>query len=451
MALLVPIATSDHMLTSLTDHSWHPPTRPCPPGMERAMAMRDARAGHVPSSMARRFPHESRLVMACMQPQPHLRPTAVQLLAMLDVVWPTTDPAARAPASSSGGAAAPMRAVRAGSESYSAVRQGGQGHARASSLGSLAFEGVGVANGAARAKAGAVVEVVEERGGIATPRERMQGGVVGGGKAGSLSTVAPPPAVMLLPPVSEGSGPSGGASTSGGSAVTAGAARVARAPNAVPIRQIAYDTSSSADSLPAARNASAFCGAASVAAAVELGVPVATPKVPLPPGWLGVTSANSNPLPLRQQQQRRVSPCTAVLLEDRAVQTDVTWLYGSAPRSVYSSSSPQAVAAGAVEVVRGPGKEGALGSQGACGEPGPQQEQEQQAMQGADHHSSVHKGSSCVLHMEIGVAADGVGSGADGPGGGDAELGEYGAVLRLKDAEIARLRALLAEHGVVHE
>ncbi len=419
------------------------------------MAMRDARAGHVPPCMARRFPNESRLVLACLQPQPHLRPTAAQLLAMLDVIWPTTDPSSTAPGSSGGGAAG-TGAARTGDVTYGSVRQGGQRHARGSSLGSLAFEGAGVANRAVGAKAGAGVEVLEERGGVATPRGRMQGGVVGGGRAGSLSAVAPPPALLLLPPVSEGSGPSEGSSASGGrAAVMAGAAGVAGAASAVPVRQAEYDTSSSADSLPAARNASAFCGAASAAAAVALGAPAAAPRVPLPPGWLGVTSANSNPLPLRQQQQRRVSPCTAVLLEDRAVQTDVTWLYGSAPRSVCSSSSsPQRGADGATEVVGGSGKDGAPGSQDASAQPGAQQEQQQQqqqAPQGAENHSSVLVGSGCVLHRGVGsgVAAGGVGSGANGPGGVVAEPGDNEAVLRLKDAEIARLRALLAQHGIV--
>eukprot|EP00798_Chlamydomonas_sp_ICE-L_P020994 gene20994-27852_t len=56
-------------------------------GMERAMAMKDAREGILPTSMLARHPLESKLTIQLLSSNPSQRPTALELLAILEVLW----------------------------------------------------------------------------------------------------------------------------------------------------------------------------------------------------------------------------------------------------------------------------------------------------------------------------------------------------------------------------
>ncbi|GLI63874.1 hypothetical protein VaNZ11_006991 [Volvox africanus] len=55
--------------------------------MERANAMRDARQGRLPASFLRSYPLEARLAEACLRTVPELRPSASQILELLDAMW----------------------------------------------------------------------------------------------------------------------------------------------------------------------------------------------------------------------------------------------------------------------------------------------------------------------------------------------------------------------------
>lgn len=75
--------------------------------------MREARAGVLPASLLRAYPAEARLAAACLSHQPERRPTAVQLLAMLDLLWGRAAevPGAAVAAVSAAAAAAPFGAA----------------------------------------------------------------------------------------------------------------------------------------------------------------------------------------------------------------------------------------------------------------------------------------------------------------------------------------------------
>ncbi|GFR45617.1 hypothetical protein Agub_g7024 [Astrephomene gubernaculifera] len=80
-------------------------------GMERAMAMRDARAGRLPDSFCRTYPEEATLAAACLERDPMRRPTAAQLLVILDMLWGPAGTAAAAAAVPGNGIAAAAAAA----------------------------------------------------------------------------------------------------------------------------------------------------------------------------------------------------------------------------------------------------------------------------------------------------------------------------------------------------
>lgn len=56
-------------------------------GMERATAMRDARMGRIPSAMVSHSPREAAVAARLLSPDPRDRPSSLQLLAILQVLW----------------------------------------------------------------------------------------------------------------------------------------------------------------------------------------------------------------------------------------------------------------------------------------------------------------------------------------------------------------------------
>ncbi|GLC42726.1 hypothetical protein PLESTM_001369400 [Pleodorina starrii] len=158
--------------------------------MERAHAMREARQGRLPASLHRTYPGEAKLAEACLRIRPEQRPTAAQILALLDILWgpeagpgPTAATSAAA-AATAGGIASPM-----GAGNRVAASDGGLGRGRALGAGAGGMRGGSGAQGAAAAAQAFGGAVRQEGGGVKQGRGQGQGQAGAGLAVARLRTI----------------------------------------------------------------------------------------------------------------------------------------------------------------------------------------------------------------------------------------------------------------------
>ncbi|GIL45943.1 hypothetical protein Vafri_3048 [Volvox africanus] len=107
--------------------------------MERANAMRDARQGRLPTSFLHSYPLEARLAEACLRTVPELRPSASQILELLDAMWGSQTGTETGPLAWTGG---PSLAAAAENDSGD-VAGGSSGSSRCSNIDAAPGQGRG--------------------------------------------------------------------------------------------------------------------------------------------------------------------------------------------------------------------------------------------------------------------------------------------------------------------